>query len=167
MDQNISPQSINEINELIDSLKNRTRQFENQQESLLATYSKIITALNQTQEAYGESLKFFIQRLQSDAKPIQDVNVSLTDLLNTAALFGGKVSQTSKQVESLAQIITGIENNLTAWSTETKTEIKNIHQQASISLFRKMKIFILINSAGVIGMFITILYFFYRTGLFN
>ncbi|MFZ2634271.1 MAG: hypothetical protein WA081_17795 [Desulfosalsimonadaceae bacterium] len=159
--------NIDEVRHLVEELKNNTAQFGKQQESILATYSKIIAALNQTQEGYGESLKTFIQRLQSDSKPIQTANISLHDLLNTAALFGGKATQASRQIDSLSQLIATTESNLTTWSAETKAEIKNIHQQAEKNIFRKMKLFILINSAGTIGIFALIFYFFYKTGLFN
>ena len=163
MDQHPS----DEVRNLIDELKTGVTEFKKQQTTLVETYTRVITALNQTQEGYGETLKLFIQRLQKDSKPIQDVNASLEDLLNTAVLFGGKVTQTSKQIDGLSQLATGIENNISAWSAETKNEIKSIHQQAGKSLFRKVKIFVLANTVCVVGVFAMILYFFYKAGLFN
>jgi len=160
-------QNRDEVRELIEELKTGAAEFRKQQATLVETYSRVITALNQTQEGYGETLKLFIQRLQKDSKPIQDVNTSLEDLLNTAMLFGGKATQTSKQIDGLSQLIAGTENNITTWHIEAKNELKDIHQQASKSLFRKVKIFALANTVCVAGIFAIILYFFYRTGLFN
>lgn len=162
----IEEDQVNEVRQLIDDLKAGTEQFRMQQGRIVATYSEIIGSLDQTQEDYGETLKFFLQKIQKDMQPIQSVNVSLHDLLNTAALFGGKATQTGKQVESLSQTITGIESDLTTWSAATKKEIKGIHQQAGKSIFRKMKFFILVNTLGTFSIFITMLYFFFQTGIF-
>ena len=155
------------IERRLNELKIEAAELQEQQETLLSTYSKVITALNQTQEGYGESLKFFIQRLQKEAGPIQSANVALLDLLNTAALFGGKVTQTSKQIDSLTQLTTGIESDLTAWRENTKAEIANIHQQASNSLLKKMKMFILVNAVCSIGAIAAVFYLFYRVGIFS
>ncbi len=73
-----------EIRQLIDDLKTGTEQFRMQQGRIVSTYSEIIGSLDQTQEDYGETLKFFLQKLQKDMKPLQSVNVALHDLLNTA-----------------------------------------------------------------------------------
>lgn len=160
-------QNRDEVRELIEELKTGAAEFRKQQATLVETYTRVITALNQTQEGYGETLKLFIQRLQKDSKPIQDVNTSLEDLLNTAMLFGGKATQTSKQIDGLSQLIAGTENNITTWHIGVKNELKDLHQQASKSLFRKVKIFVLANTVCVVGIFAVILYFFYKTGLFN
>jgi len=165
--QVIEAEQVNEIRQLIDELKAGTEQFKKQQRSIATTYAEIISSLDQTQEDYGETLKFFIQKLQKDMTPIQNVNGSLEDLLNTAALFGGLTTQTGKQVESLSQTIKDTEKDLATWSLSTKKDIKNAHKQAGEKVFRGMKFFILANTAGTIGIFITIFYFFYRTGIFK
>lgn len=165
--QLIEAEQINEIRHLIDALKTEAKDFNNRQKSIKETYSEIITSLDQAQEGYGEALKFFIQKLQKDMTPITQVSGSLLDLLNSAALFAGKTTQTGRLVESLSTTIEGIESDLTPWGDAIKKEIKDIHQQEGKKLFKGIKFFVLANTAGTIGIFITLFYFFYKTGIFQ
>lgn len=165
--QLIEAEQINKIRLLIDELKKDAESFKTRQKSLKETYSEIITSLDQTQEGYGETLKFFMQKLQKDMTPIKQVNDSLLDLLNSAALFAGKTTQTGGLVESLSTTIEGLESDLTTWSDAIKKEIKDIHQQEGKKLFKGIKFFVLANTAGTIGIFITLFYFFYKTGIFQ
>jgi chromosome segregation ATPase len=165
--QRVEAKQISEIRLLIDELKKDADAFKARKESFQRTYSEIIGSLDQTQEGYGETLKFFIQKLQKDMTPIKQVNGSLLDLLNSAALFAGKTKQTGRLVESLSTTIEGIERDLTTWGDAIKKEIKDIHQQEGKKLFKGMKFFVLANTAGTIGIFITLFYFFYKTGIFQ
>jgi len=165
--QVIEPEQVNEIRQLIDELKTGTEQFKKQQSIIVTTYSGIIGSLDQTQEDYGESLKFFLQKLQKEMKSIQSTNGSLDDLLHTAAVFGAKTVKTGEEVKKLSKTIVGVEGELRHWGEVTKKEIKSMHQKAGKSVFRNMKYFILANTACSIGIFITMFYFFYRTGIFQ
>jgi hypothetical protein len=165
--QVIEPEQVNEVRQLIDELKIGTEQFRKQQTIIVNTYSGIIGTIDQTQEDYGETLKFFLQKVQKEMGKIQSVNASLDDLIHTAAVFGSKTAQTHAQAESLIAVLSGIEGGLRCWSEGVKKEIKSIHQKAGKSVFRNMKYFILANTACTIGIFITMFYFFYRTGIFQ
>ena len=165
--QVIEPEQVNEVRQLIDELKIGTEQFRKQQTIIVNTYSGIIGTIDQTQEDYGESLKFFLQKAQKEMGKIESTNSSLDDLIHTAAVFGSKTVQTHQQVESFATTISGIENGLREWSEATKKEVKKIHQTAGKSVYRNMKLFILANTACTIGIFITMFYFFYKTGIFK
>ena len=158
---------MNDVRQLVDELKIGTEQFRTQQDIIIATYSKIIVSLNKTQENYAESLKVYIDKLQNDMETIQSANDTVKDLLYSTTLFGGKAVHAVRQMDSLSQLIRDTEGGLKTWSAETKTEIKNIHQQAGKNIFWRMKLFILINTVGTIGTFALIFFFFYRTGIFQ
>lgn len=163
----IEEDQMNELRNLIDALKTGSEQFEKKQKSLAATYMEIINSLDQTQEDYGETLKFFIKKLQNDMKPVAQVNNSLLELIHAAALFAGKSEQTGRQVDNLSQTLDVLKNDLSNWGSATKEEIKNLHQNEGKNIFRGMKLFIIANTAGTIGLFATMFYFFYKTGIFG
>jgi DNA repair exonuclease SbcCD ATPase subunit len=162
-----SEQAAKDVRQLIDELKTGIEQFSKQQDTFVSTYSKVITSLNKNQETYAESLKVYLGKLKSDMKPIPDINSQIEDLVNASALLVGVIKPTTEEIQSLGQLTITIKNELTTWSTSTKKEIKRVHQEAGKNIFRRMKLFILLNTAGTLGTFALIFYFFYQTGIFH